>query len=249
MDLVLVLSAAFFAGMLNAAAGGGSFLTLPALVTVGVPPVMANATGTLALLPGYFAGAWAMRRDLFTEPHRIPLWQTTLIAAAGGAVGALLLLWIDPKAFRHLAPWLLLVATLIFWCAPVALKRASRQQSETSGHLQAKTGLTAVSIYGGFFNGGIGIMLLALFSASGYQSLNTMNALKNLLSGVLTCIAVVVYVAGALIDWKHALLMLGAALIGGYVGGRLARGIPRQILRAGIILIGAVMTVFMFLQT
>ncbi|ARP75556.1 sulfite exporter TauE/SafE family protein [Bordetella genomosp. 6] len=247
MDLALVLGAAFFAGILNAAAGGGSFLTLPALVAVGVPPVMANATGTLALLPGYFAGAWAMRRDLFIEPHRVPLWRTTLIAAVGGAVGALLLLWIDQKAFRHLVPWLLLAATLIFWCAPAMLKRTQRAGA-AAGNWRGQAGLAAVSVYGGFFNGGIGIMLLALFSASGYQSLNTMNALKNLLSGVLTCIAVVVYVAGALIDWQYALLMLGAALAGGYVGGRLARRIPRGALRAGIIAIGLAMTAFMFMR-
>lgn len=251
MDFLLVILAAFFAGILNAVAGGGSFLTLPALVAVGVPPVLANATGTLALLPGYFSGTWAMRGDLHAERHPMPLKRMVLIATLGGGVGALLLIWIDPDVFRSMAPWLLLVATLIFWFAPIVLRSIAKSQDGAASHkntLKAQAGLTAVSIYGGFFNGGIGIMLLALFSISGYQSLNTMNSLKNLLSGILTTIAVVIYVAGALIDWQYAFAMLVAALLGGYAGGRLARLIPRPVLRAGIILIGLAMTAFMFVK-
>lgn len=251
MDFLLVILAAFFAGILNAVAGGGSFLTLPALVAVGVPPVLANATGTLALLPGYFSGTWAMRGDLHAERHPMLLKRMVLIATLGGGVGALLLIWIDPDVFRSMAPWLLLVATLIFWFAPIVLRSIAQSQDAAAPHentLKAQVGLTAVSIYGGFFNGGIGIMLLALFSISGYQSLNTMNSLKNLLSGILTTIAVVIYVAGALIDWQYAFAMLVAALLGGYAGGRLARLIPRPVLRAGIVLIGLAMTAFMFVR-
>lgn len=252
MDYLLAISAAFFAGILNAAAGGGSFLTLPALVAVGVPPVMANATGTLALLPGYFSGTWAMRGDLHAEKHPMPLKRMVLIATLGGGVGALLLIWIDPNVFRSMAPWLLLIATLIFWFAPLVLRRVAQSHNEShdsqKNTLKAQLGLSAVSIYGGFFNGGIGIMLLALFSINGYQSLNTMNSLKNLMSGILTTIAVVIYVVGALIDWKYALVMLVAALLGGYVGGRLARLIPRPVLRISIILIGLAMTAYMFVH-
>ncbi len=243
-ETLLLLVAAFAAGMLNAAAGGGSFLTLPALVYVGLPPPVANASGTLALLPGYFSGAWAFREDL-REVSASQLRIFCLLGVAGGIAGAALLLITPAEAFRMAVPWLLLAATLVFMLAP-KLVRKPHQRSSSASPVVQYLGLALVSIYGGYFNGGIGIMLLALLGMSGALQLNTMNGLKNLLSGVLTTVSVVVYMLGDLIAWREAGIMLVAATFGGYVGGRVARRIPAPVLRGAVIVIGLLMTAVMF---
>lgn len=230
--------------MLNAAAGGGSFLTLPVLVYVGLADNVANATGTLALLPGYFAGAWAFHSDLRTIPSKTLL-SMGLISLVAGASGAVLLLYTPSQIFRQVVPWLLLVATFIFILAPVLINKriSSAPKPYTQGF-----GLAIVSAYGGYFNGGIGIMLLALFGLSGRLSLNAMNGLKNLVSGTLTFVAVVVYAAGALISLREAGIMLVGATLGGYLGGRAARRIPGQLLRFIVICVGLAMATAMFMR-
>ena len=244
MSELLLLAAAFGAGMLNAAAGGGSFLTLPALVAVGMPAAVANATGTLALLPGYLTGAWALRRDIAqSEPGSLA--GLSGIALAGGTAGALLLLWTSGAVFRNVAPWLLLFATALFLFAPLMLRMA-RGRMLSSG--AAAAGLFAVSLYGGYFNGGMGIMLLALFGMSQRGDFSAINGLKNLLSGVLTVVAVVVYVAGGLVEWREAGVMAVGATVGGFAGARLARRVPIVVMRAIVVLVGVSMSVFMFLK-
>ncbi|HXH04469.1 MAG TPA: sulfite exporter TauE/SafE family protein, partial [Candidatus Competibacteraceae bacterium] len=201
LTLPLLLAAAFFAGALNAVAGGGSFLTLPALVFVGVPPVTANATGTLALLPGYLSGAWGFREDI-RPPHSLSLGPLILLSLAGGSAGALLLLITPNATFRAIVPWLLLAATALFAYGP-RLLRGLRGRHE-AGPAATALGVLAVTVYGGYFNGGLGILLLALFGLLGMADLNAMNGLKNLVSAVLTSIAVAVYAWGGAIVWGTA---------------------------------------------
>lgn len=245
MPDLLLLAAAFGAGMLNAAAGGGSFLTLPALVAVGMPAAVANATGTLALLPGYLTGAWALRRDIAqSEPGSLA--ALSGIALAGGTVGALLLLWTSEGVFRNVAPWLLLFATALFLFAPLMLRMARGRMLPPGA---AVAGLCGVSLYGGYFNGGMGIMLLALFGMSRSGGFSAINGLKNLLSGVLTVVAAVVYVAGGLVEWREAGVMAAGATVGGFAGARLARRVPAAVMRAIVVLVGVSMSVFMFLKT
>ena len=241
-DVLLLALAAFGAGMLNSAAGGGSFLTLPALVFVGLPPAMANATGTLALLPGYFSGAWAFRRDLVILP-RSRLLNVCILGMVGGIAGAALLLITPAEVFRGIVPWLLLVATIIFMLGPLLVKK---RDATPAADQRQSLGLLAVSIYGGYFNGGIGIMLLALFGLAGSYTLNTMNGLKNLASGVLTIVAVVIYIAGGLIAWRETGIMMIFATLGGYIGGRLASRISTTILRILVVSVGLIMTGLMF---
>ena len=245
LHLALLLAAAFVAGALNAVAGGGSFLTLPALVFTGVPAVLANATGTVALLPGYLSGALGFRQDMRAPPGM----SMRLLAAAslvGGTLGAALLLVTGEAAFRRIVPWLLLAATVLFAAAPWLMRRAGG--GRPVGPARSMGGVLAVAAYGGYFNGGLGILLLALFGLLGQSNLNAMNGLKNLVSALLTAIAVAVYAWGGLVLWPQALTMMVAATAGGYLGARVARRIAPAMLRATIVATGLVMTVLFFLR-
>ena len=243
-DIALLLGAAFVAGALNAVAGGGSFLTLPALVFVGVPPVVANATGTVALLPGYLAGAWGFREDL-APPPSLSLRAVVLLSLVGGSAGAGLLLLTSDSVFQRIVPWLLLVATALFALAP-QLRAWSGHQGTAPAAWKAALGMLAVAAYGGYFNGGLGILLLALLGLLGQTQLNAMNGMKNLVSALLTAIAVGIYAAGGIVQWRLALRMMVAATLGGYGGARVARRLPATVLRWGIVATGLVMAGLFF---
>lgn len=246
-NLILLLGAAFVAGALNAVAGGGSFLTLPALVFTGMPPVVANATGTVALLPGYASGAWGFREDLQAPPG-LSLRTLTVLSLVGGAIGAALLLVTDDRTFSRVVPWLLLVATLLFAGGPMLLRKVNSSPTDQASAAKSAAGLLAVSIYGGYFNGGLGILLLALFGLLGQTNLNAMNGIKNVASALLTAIAVAIYAWGGVVAWPQALVMMIAATAGGYFGARIARRIPAQVLRVGIVATGLIMTSLFFLR-
>lgn len=248
LEWCVLLLAAFVAGALNAVAGGGSFLTLPALVFTGVPPVAANATGTVALLPGYAAGAWGFREDMQAPPG-LSMKSVVLLSLIGGSLGAALLLFTPNDLFRKVVPWLLLAATAMFAFGPQLRKwaaRGSEASPQAASPAKAAIGMLAVAIYGGYFNGGLGILLLALFGLLGQTQLNAMNGMKNLVSALLTAIAVAIYAAGGIVQWQQALIMMIAATAGGYGGARIARKIPAQWLRWGIVATGLVMTGMFF---
>jgi uncharacterized membrane protein YfcA len=246
-NVILLLAAAFVAGALNAIAGGGSFLTLPALVFAGLPPVVANATGTVALLPGYVSGALGFREDLQAPPG-LSLRTLTLLSLSGGAIGAGLLLVTDDRTFSRIVPWLLLLATALFAAGPALLRKLRDSPSSQASFGPAAAGTLAVCIYGGYFNGGLGILLLALFGLLGQVNLNAMNGMKNVVSALLTAIAVALYAWGGVVAWPQALVMMIAATVGGYFGARLARRIPAPLLRAGIVGIGLIMTTLFFIR-
>lgn len=244
---LLILAAAFLAGALNSVAGGGSFLTLPALVFTGMPPVVANATGTVALLPGYVAGAWGFREDM-RPPPSLTMRGVTLLSVVGGAAGAALLLVTSDTAFRKIVPWLLLAATAMFAFAPQLRQWASSSDRGSASPWKSCLGMLAVAGYGGYFNGGLGILLLALFGLLGQSQLNAMNGMKNLVSALLTAIAVVIYGVGGKVEWREALIMMVAATLGGYVGARAARRIPSLWLRGAIVATGLVMAAVFFMR-
>ena len=248
LDTALLLVAAFFAGTLNAVAGGGSFLTLPALIFVGVPPVVANATGTVALLPGYVASIAGSREDMEPAPG-LTMRLVVLLSLIGGVTGAALLLITSDAAFKRLIPWLLLLATAMFALGPQLRQWAgSHHQVGPPSRTKAVAGLLLVAGYGGYFNGGMGILMLALFGLLGQTRLNAMNAIKNLVSTLLTAIAVAIYALGGIVQWKEALIMMVAATLGGYLGARGARKLPPVVLRWAIVGIGLVMTVLFFIK-
>jgi uncharacterized membrane protein YfcA len=244
----LLFAAAFFAGVLNAIAGGGSFLTLPALIFVGIPPITANATSALAVSPGYLGSTLGFRSELATLP--MPrLRRETLIAAGGGIVGALLLLVTPAGVFSSIVPWLLLFATVLFALGPGIAKRAAASTGADSGLLRwREPGLALVAVYGGYFNGGLGILLMALYAVTGEAHINTANALKNLNSLVLSWLSVAAFVVAGVIAWREGVLMMLAASLGGYYGARWARRLPAQWVRFGVIGTGLLMSVVFFMR-
>ena len=241
----LLLVAGLAAGVLNAVAGGGTFLTFPALVWIGVPPVMANATATLTALPGYLGSAWGYRHDIRAE-GALSLKATLALSFAGGLAGAALLLVTSERAFSGIVPWLLLAATLLFALAPRILPRLKGGLGLSAGAAAVVLVLTA--LYGGYFNGGLGILLLAVFSLMGFSDLHAMNGLKNLVSALLATVSSVTWAAAGLVAWEHALGLALAMTAGGYLGARFARRIRNTApLRAAIVAVGFAMTVAFFL--
>ena len=237
--------AAFAAGVLNAIAGGGSFLTFPALVFAGVPPIAANATSALAVSPGYLGGVMGFRAELGALPAAL-LRREVLISAVGGVGGAVLLLVTPAKLFSGLVPWLLLFATVLFAVGPRLARMAGGGAGLTAWR---NPGLFQVAIYGGYFNGGLGILLMALYTLSGEARINTVNALKNLNSLVLSVLSVVAFAWAGAIVWHHAVLMMVAATVGGFAGARLARRMPVQWVRGLVIATGLVMSAVFFVRT
>ena len=240
--------AALGAGVLNAIAGGGSFLTFPALVATGVPPIAANATSAMAVAPGYLGSALGFRDEIAAQP-RTRLKLEMLIVAVGGVVGALLLLVTPSSVFSGLVPWLLGFATLLFALGPKLTAWAKRGQPAgaqaiaTGLPLGRAAALFAVATYGGYFNGGLGILLKAVYLLLGETNLNAINALKNLNSLVLSVLSVIAFAVAGAIVWPQAVWMMVWATLGGFAGARLAKKLPMRWVRAIVITTGVVMTV------
>ena len=230
---VLTGAAAFAAGVLNAIAGGGSFLTFPALVFAGVPPVAANATSAMAVSPGYLGSTLGFRPELRRLPASL-LRREVGVAALGGLLGAGLLRVTPANVFAGIVPWLLLLATALFALGP----RIAGLSGSTGHPGWRLPGLLAVAVYGGYFNGGLGILLMALYTLSGESRLNTVNALKNLNSFVLSLLSVVAFAAAGAIVWPQAVWMMLWATAGGWAGARLARRLHTRWVRLLVIVTG-----------
>ncbi|SEN04298.1 sulfite exporter TauE/SafE family protein [Nitrosomonas marina] len=255
MEWGIVSLAGFLGGMLNAVAGGGSFITLPALIAVGVSPVSANTTGTAALLPGYIAGAWRFRHDI-DFPAGLNMLFITWIALFGGTIGAAILLLTDEQLFSTLIPWLIFFAMMAFIAGPRLLRRKNTVTknpgydlySSRKPSIAACLLLITVCIYGGYFNGGLGIVLLAALGLMGQTSLHSMNGIKNIISALLTMVAVAVYALGGAIAWNYLVLMSITAIAGGYFGAAFAYRVPQKIMHSFIALVGCLMSIVFFLR-
>ncbi|WP_026479544.1 sulfite exporter TauE/SafE family protein [Ahrensia sp. 13_GOM-1096m] len=243
MEITIILIASFLAGILNTIAGGGTFLTFPALVFIGVPPVMANATSAVAVFPGYLGGALGFRDEL-GKLDRKQIIRLIIITLVGGLIGSLLLLISSNKAFSLIVPFLLFGATLAFLYGEKIRNWAAKKDKAVTPFGAA--GLLLASIYGGYFNGGLGIVLLALFALWGMTNIHEMNGLKSGLSFVLSAISVVVFAIGGLIDWHYALAMMLASTLGGYAGAPIARALPKKIVRMIIAIVGFTMSAVFF---
>jgi uncharacterized protein len=240
---LLLFGAGVLAGAMNAAAGGGSFITIPAMVSVGLPSVAANASSTVALLPGTLASAWAWRRD-FRSFEGVPLRTMVFISLGGGLAGALLLLATPQRAFDALLPWLLLVATLVF--AFGAQLGAALRRWVAIGPGMVLGAQVVLSVYAGYFGGGVGIMLLAVWSVLGGLDIKAMSALRTLLVSAANAVAVLCFAAAGPVRWPETVVMGGAAIIGGYAGAGLARRVPGPVLRRFVIAFGVATTALFF---
>src|SRR5690242_1882541 len=209
---VLLFAIAIVAGALNSVAGGGSFFTFPTLVFTGVPPIQANATNTVALWPGTLASIGAYRKELGATP-RPTLLLLGGVSLVGGLIGAIVLLHTPKDTFAALIPWLLLAATLLFAFGPRLTALVRARQGEKAGDMGMRPYGTAllqlvISIYGGFFGGGIGILMLAALGFMGMENIHEMNALKAVLNALINGIAVVAFVIAGAVFWAQALVML-----------------------------------------
>ncbi|MCX7256130.1 MAG: sulfite exporter TauE/SafE family protein [Polaromonas sp.] len=252
-DIALLGAGGFVAGAINAVAGGGTFFSFPALLAAGLPPVVANASNSVALWPGSLAGAWAYRRELAAyKRYLLPMGAASLL---GGIVGGLLLLAAGDARFSALIPWLLAFATALFAFSPqisAALKRRrpARPVRADGGY---GSGTPAgwlvqllVSVYGGFFGAGMGILTMASLAMGGHEDVQHINALKNLLSAINYSVTALTFIVAGAVSWPQTLVMLLAASAGGYAGARVARRIRGPWLRRMVIAVGAALTLYYF---
>jgi uncharacterized protein len=242
--LVLAAGASAVAAAINSAAGGGSFVSFPTLVFLGVPPISANATNSVAMWVGG-AGSIGGYRDLLEHPTARTR-AALLTCLLGGTTGGVLLLRTPAKAFSATVPWLLLFATLLFALGPLLLKLRGRVGAVREIPYAGLVPLFLISVYGGFFGGGQGILLLALFVLLGFADLQRANALKIVLSFVNNGVPLIPFVIARAVTWDAAGAMCVGALAGGYYGAKVVRRIPPRPLRWTIVALGAVMTVVFF---
>ncbi len=246
---ILFFFAGVLAGAINSVAGGGSFISFPALLFAGMPPVPANATNTFALWVGTAASGGAYRSRMNISARvLVPLVLTSLV---GGSLGALLLVHTPAQTFLHVIPWLMLATTILFTFGRHLTKILAGDMSShasTAALAGAVLFELFVSIYGGYFGGGIGIMNLAMFAALGMTDIHAMNALKVLLSVTTNGVATFTFILTKAIFWPQALVMTGGAILGGYFGAHYAQKLPPLWIRSFIILIGVGMTAYFFVR-
>jgi uncharacterized protein len=242
--------ASFLAGALNAMAGGGSFLSFPALLGVGVPPIQANATNTVALWPGQFTSIAAYWQDLKANLRLVlPVCSAALL---GGVVGALVLLRTGQATFMALVPWLLLLASGLFAASGPVSSWLQRNRLSVSGGKPSPSlvplwiGVVLVSFYIGYFGAGAGFLLMSVLAVFGIQNINQVNALKVIATTTANGIAVVTFITEKQIVWKYCLLMMIAAALGGYLGARYARRMNPRYMRLLVVLIGLGMAAYFF---
>ena len=254
--MVVLFFAAVLAGALNAVAGGGSFLTFPSLVVSGVPAIAANATSTVALWPGSAASVGAYRRELAAH-DRTFLAMLSAVSLVGGVLGAILLLRTPQSTFLRLIPFLLLAATVLFAASPPIMARLRRRREARKARpaTASPVGLAAaafaqlvIAVYGGYFGGGIGILMLATLGFMGLENIHEMNALKTVLAACINGVAVITFVLAGAVYWPQALLMVVGAIIGGYGGAAYARTLDPRLVRGFVTLVGVAMTIYFFVR-
>ncbi len=243
MFLALILVAGLWAGVQNTLAGGGSFITLPALILTGMTPLAANITSTVALFPGQVTSGFA-GRSLVEGVGRLPFRALFVISIFGGALGGLLLLNTPPTIFARLVPWLVLFATVVFaW-------GSFRTKVEGTTHISPMAAAIAqflIAIYGGYFGGGIGFLMLAALTMAG-QSTRAAGGTKNALAGVMNASAVLLFVTSPQVHWVDAGVLGAGAIAGGLVGAWALKRANEKALRIGVVCLGVALTIGLFLR-
>jgi hypothetical protein len=243
-----LIVASFLAGVLNAVAGGGSFLSFPAMMGMKILPVQANATNTVALWPGQLTSVAAYRNDIRKNP-RLAL-AMALAGLIGGTAGALVLLNTPQRTFLHLVPWLLLVSASIFAVSgPVSRWLEARKTALAARpprRLPVFLATAAVCFYIGYFGAGAGFLLITMLSLFGHQDLHEINALKVAATTPANGIACIIFAVGGQVVWRYCLLAMVVCAIGGYASARLARRVPQPVLRWLVVFIGLSMAAWFF---
>jgi len=251
LHLLVAMLAAFFAGAINSVAGGGTLVTFPVLLALGLPSITANATSTVAIWPGTIGSMWGFRREIGASPPR-DRWLI-IPAMAGGLIGALLLRCTPGALFDRLVPFLILFATVLFAVqSPIQKRLQSAHHSGVSG----STAWTAcvwlaqfgVGIYGGYFGAGMSIMLLTVLSLMGLEDILTMSALTSLFSFGVNGVASGLFSLAHMVVWPYVFAMMAAALFGGYAAAGVARRLGRVIVRRFVIAVGFTIATILFVR-
>ena len=243
MTYVILILASLWAGMQNALAGGGSFITLPSLMLTGMDAHAANITSTIALFPAQIATGLTGRK-LVSGTAGLTFRALVIISLIGGAAGAALLLITPPTFFARLVPWLVLFATLVFAWGSFGPRR---EGGRTLNRYGAAAAQSCISIYGGYFGGGIGFLMLAALTASGL-ALRAAGASKNVLAAVMNASAVAIFLFSPEVRWLAALVAASGAILGGVMGGLMLQKVNERLLRLLVVLIGIALTVGLFLR-
>jgi len=239
-DLLIALAAALAAGFINAVAGGGTLVTFPVLMALGLPPVAANVTNTVALCPGYFGGIFAQRKDFASQKKR--LIAILPLSILGGIAGGLILLNTGEKAFNGIVPYLILLACLLLAVQVPVKKWMQSRSGKTHSTLIKRSGagllLLLASVYGGYFGAGVSVIVIAILGLIYDDSLNSLNVLKQAISFSINISAAIYFSFSGKVDWKFAGVMMLGAVAGGLLGGRFASRIKPGILRWIVIVTG-----------
>ncbi|MBK3735394.1 hypothetical protein FBZ83_12065 [Azospirillum brasilense] len=244
LAMVLLMVAAFASGVLNAVAGGGAFITFPALLFAGVPPVSANVSSTVALFPGQMASAWAYRKEIrgVTE---VSVTAFSVVSLVGGVVGAILLLTTPDRAFAGLVPWLLLFATAVFAVGSFMPTLAARLRLSGRSVLVVQF---VIAVYGGYFGGGIGFLMLAALTLFGLRDIHAMNGLRILLAALMNGAAVAAFCLSDAVSWPETAVMAVSAIAGGYAGAHAAKRVSRDVMKWVVVSIGVGLTLYFFIR-
>lgn len=242
-----LVAASLIAGVMNAMAGGGSFISFPAMLAIGVLPIQANATNTVALWPGQLTSVWALRMDI----RRDLLAVVATASVLGGVSGALVLLRTRQITFLHLVPWLLLVASLLFWVSgPVSrwlrARSAEPHAARTPAMLPLFLMLFPVCFYIGYFGAGAGFLIMSALALFGVEEMNALNSLKVTAACLSNLCAVVTFIFGGAIEWRYCVVSMVFAAIGGYAGAQYARRMNADVLRTIVVVTGCSMAAYFF---
>ena len=253
-ELIFLFLAGLLSGGVNAIAGGGSFISFPALLFSGLPPVVANATNTFSACGGYLSGSFAFRKELLAEKPVVI--GFSIVGLIGGLSGGYLLLSTDETIFANLIPWLMLIATVLFFIGPklnAFLARHFGQSNGTKSHLKTwgVLGLTyllmlGVSVYGGYFNAGLGIVILSCMSLLGYTHIHFMNGMKLWLSSVISIFSIIVFIANDAIAWYAGSIVLVGSIIGTYFASLYSKRVDPQLIKSIIGVVSVLLTAYFF---
>ena len=249
-EYLLITLAAMAAGLVNALAGGGTLITFPMLMAVGLPAVAANVTNTVALSPGYFGATLAQAKDLKDQKKR--LWLVMPAGAVGGIIGGVLLLITEERVFRELVPFLILMASVLLAVQdPVRkwlTKRSSKSESDKPSETWVVIPVGLAAIYGGYFGAGLSVIVLAVLGLVLEDTLTRLNGLKQAVAFATNIAAAIFFVLSGQVNWPAALVMAVGALIGGSLGGRLAGKVKPSILRLIVVIVGFTISIIYFIR-
>lgn len=245
VDLLLAALAAVAAGAVNAIAGGGTLISFPVLIALGVPPLAANITNAIALCPGYFGATLAQRRNLEGQRRRATILIPTSLV--GGLLGAIILVYSGERVFTALVPWMLITASVLLAIQDTVrswvLRRSQAPGQSERTSVATMIAVFAASIYGGFFSAGMSVLILAVVGMTIFDSFTRLNALKQILAFTVNIAAVLFFLGSNYVIWSATAVMAVAALVGGALGGKLATGMNPTVLRWVVVTIGAAMAV------